>query len=474
MDKYVLFNDRIKEAVLDFRNINRDESVKIVSHNDCDGICSSAILINALNRMSLKYSVNIVQNMDKSIYNEIEEDDCKYFFFTDLGSGSISQIESMPKEKEIFILDHHELEKKSTQKNIHLVNPHCFGIDGSKEISGSGVVYLFTRELDLRNESMAHIAVIGAIGDVQEEGNEFHSLNKNILDTAIKNGRIKRRKELRIFGRETKPLVNILKHMSDPFIPGVHDSESGALALLKEGGINPKKGSKWRMFNDLSIEDEKNLNKAIVKRRLKENLVDDIFGNSYILKNEKVGSPLRDAREFATLLNACGRLKKATIGIGACIGDARSKEKAINQLKMYKREMKKIFNWYKEHENSKSVIKKERFMIINSKDDVPPTMIGTLSSIIAKSGGIEDGIYILSMARSLETKTTKISMRVSGSLSTNQNLRSVLGDIIKRIGGESGGHANAAGGVIPTSKENQFIEESKLSLEKVCLEEKVV
>jgi len=46
------------------------------------------------------------------------------------------------KDKEIVILDHHKVENNERDTIIH-VNPHFFGIDGSKEVSGAGVVFLF-------------------------------------------------------------------------------------------------------------------------------------------------------------------------------------------------------------------------------------------------------------------------------------------------------------------------------------------
>ena len=49
------------------------------------------------------------------------------------------------------------------------MNPHLFDIDGSTEISGAGVVYLFCKALDGKNKDMAHIAIVGAIGDIQED-----------------------------------------------------------------------------------------------------------------------------------------------------------------------------------------------------------------------------------------------------------------------------------------------------------------
>ena len=52
----------------------------------------------------------------------------------------------------MFIFDHHELGAKHKIENITHVNPHLVGIDGSKEISGAGVVYNFAKALNKENE----------------------------------------------------------------------------------------------------------------------------------------------------------------------------------------------------------------------------------------------------------------------------------------------------------------------------------
>jgi len=367
MNKYELFENRVKEVAEAFRKIDKKEHIRVVSHFDSDGICSNAILIKALMRQGIKYSVSIVQHLNNEFFNEIAEEEYKYYFFTDLGSGSLTKIENYLNEKTVFILDHHHIEKKTIEKNIHHINPHCFGINGSKEISGAGVTFLFAKELEVKNEDLAYLAVIGALGDAQENGDCFMKMNQNITEMAEKNGSLQVKNELKIFGRETKPLVKILEHLTDPFIPGVSGSEKGAIKFLKDIGINPNKGKNRRMITDLSAVEEKKLNKAIISKRLEEDIVGDIFGQSFILCNERKGSPFRDAREFSTLLNACGRLNKSSTGTGACLGVAKIKDQALKVLNTYKKEVTNMMNWYYSNKNQNSVMENNGYVIINAK-----------------------------------------------------------------------------------------------------------
>ncbi len=325
LEKYNLFKEHIKKIANNFKAIDKKETIRIISHLDSDGICAASILINALKHENRKYIISIVQQLNKKNLNKLVEENYNYYVFTDIGSGQLNTINFFfKKKKKVFILDHHLPESKETNKNIFHVNPHLFDIDGGKEISGSGVVYFFSKYLT--NKSLLpHIAVIGAIGDIQEE-NGFKHLNNEILQEAIKKKKIKQSKGLRIFGAHTKPLHKILEYCSDPLIPGVSGSESGSIQFLQEIGINPRKDNNWRKIIDLTDEEIKKLTAAIVMRRSDLEEPENILANRYVLLDGEKGTTFRSVKEFSTLLNACGRMKKPSVGIGVCLGNNQKKK----------------------------------------------------------------------------------------------------------------------------------------------------
>ena len=467
---YEGFKESLKKAAQRFSSLDKNKVVRIVSHLDADGISACSLLVKALNFENRKYAISIVQQLNKEVIKELSFEPYDYFVFTDLGSGQIKNIKEMLGNKEIFILDHHIPEELELQSKITHVNPHLFGIDGSSEISGSGVVYLFARELNSDIDNFAHIAIIGAIGDIQDNGG-FMKLNEEILQTAISKNKVKVIKGLRIFGAQTKPLHKVLEYSTDPYIPGVSGSESGAIQFLNQIGINPKNGSDWKKIVHLEEEEIKKLVAGIIMKRFGEQNPEDVLGNVYLLKEEEKESPTRDAKEFATLLNACGRMGKASLGIGACLGDKKIKEKAIKNLSSYKREIINAINWYYENKNSSFVTSAKGYTLINAQDKVMPTIIGTVASIISKSKLIDEGSYILSMAQ-LINGSTKVSLRVAGHRTNGVDLQSIMQEIIKDIEGcESGGHSNAAGALIPTDKEDSFITAAKEVLGRKAMEE---
>ncbi len=472
MDSYQLFKEDVKRIAEEFSKLDKKETIRLISHLDADGISAASLMIKCLNNDNRKYSISIVQQLNKEVLQEIAKEPYKYVVFADIGGGIINSIREILNDKKVFILDHHEPEAiDAKDENILMVNPHKFGIDGGIEISGSGVVYLFASCLDEKIKDFAHVAIIGAIGDLQEQ-NGFSKLNKEILDEAIKRGKIKIIKGLRLFGAQTKPLHRVLEYCTDPYIPGVTGSESGAIQFLSSMGIDPKNGNDWKKIGHLNDEEMKKLVTGVIMKRFSEENPEDVLGNVYLLKEEEHESPTKDAREFATLLNACGRLGKASLGIGACLGDKKIKAKAIKSMEAYKREIVNAIKWYEANKESDFVVRGNGFMIINAQDKVMHTMIGTLASILSKSNDVKEKTFIMSMAR-LVDGNTKVSLRISGR-NKDVDLKQIIDKIVHGFENcEAGGHANAAGALIPSDKEEEIIEKAKEVLGRVALEEKV-
>jgi RecJ-like exonuclease len=101
------------------------------------------------------------------------------------------------------------------------------------------------------------------------------------------------------------------------------------------------------------------------------------------------------------------------------------------------------------------------FLIINAKDKIKDTIIGTIASILSNSSIYEEGMIIIAMAY-YEDKI-KVSARSVGR--SGRNIREILSSIIEKIGGEVGGHEFAAGCMLKKEKEKDFLDCLKKSLE---------
>jgi single-stranded-DNA-specific exonuclease len=436
--------------------VNSQGIIRIVTHNDCDGITSAAILSKALKRLEKKFVLSFVKNLTPEVLREIALEDYKTIVLTDLGSNSLEQINSILNEKDVFILDHHQVQNFNFKGTI--VNPLLHGVDGETGISAAGVVYLLTKLMDSKNKENAYIALIGAIGDMQERRG-FSGLNAKILEDAKHQIEIKT--GLRIFGSQTRALHKALEYSTDIFIPGVTGDERGSINFLQNLDIPLQdKNGKYRKLVNLTTDEMKILVSAIILERIKtEKNAEDILGQVYLLKSENNEDITRDLKEFSTLLNATARMNQPSIGWAVCLNDKKMKERATEVLSNYKVEIINALNWFHKNRNSEKIIESNNLVIINAEEYVKDTMIGTIASIISKSNIYKSDIVLVAMAHTIDG-FTKISARVVGN-NPDINLRSILQQIIQKIGGETGGHDNAAGAVILQEKDDEFIQEVK-------------
>jgi len=441
------FFEAIKIAVSNFKKL--DHPVRVISHIDCDGLTSASIMTAALQREDIKFSLSLEPNLTETILKQLSLEDYKTFIFLDLGSGVLEQIKQYLPKKNIFILDHHQPQK--LEVDFYHINPHLFNIDGSSEISGAGITYFFAKALNEKNTSLAHIAIIGAVGDVQnKEG--FSELNNLILEDAINSGKLEVKTGLRMFGSQTRPLSKLLLYSTDPYIPGITGNEENIEGFLQELNIPSDK-----KLTQLTQEETKQLITAIILKRLgSEKNPEDVIGSIYLLKDEPEESPTKDVKEFSTLLNSCGRLGKYSIGIGTCLNDSKSKQKALDLLYQYRLELISGLNWFHANRSSEKIIEKPGFVLINAENNIRSTIIGTITSMISNSNTYPENTILISMAYTPEDEI-KVSIRITGR-NNNINLKDVLNRITQKIGIESGGHDFAAGSIVPLEKEEQFVQ----------------
>ncbi len=105
------------------------------------------------------------------------------------------------------------------------MNPHLAGLNGATDISGAGVAFLLAMKLG-HNEDLSSLAIVGAVGDLQDmRTNALVGVNRGILELGVAHGFLSYEKDLKLFGRQTRPLYKLLQYSSDPYIPGLSGNE---------------------------------------------------------------------------------------------------------------------------------------------------------------------------------------------------------------------------------------------------------
>jgi RecJ-like exonuclease len=320
------------------------------------------------------------------------------------------------------------------------INPHLCSGD-SWQIAGAGVIWHLVNALDKVNSDLAALAVIGAIGDVQENGWQLDGENAKLLKLAITNQTLRKQKGIRIFGRKSRPLHKALAYSMDPYIPGISGDESAAVQFLADIGLSPKRDNEFITLDDLTHQEQRKLASAIIWQRTGESDPGQIFGDIYELQ---IGSREVDGQEFATTLNAAGRLGQGSIGVLACLGDPEANEKLQGLMVNYRRLVGNYLKWVR---GGSGIKKTKNAIYIISRNEIDENFIGTITSICAKSFWPDK--FVIGFANTRDGQ-----VKVSG---RGDNLREAFTNATGSVGGEGGGHNRACGAYIPVGTEKKFI-----------------
>ncbi len=434
------------------------KKVRIVTHIDADGICAGAIASLALDRAGIQNEVEFVKQLDPESVAKVR-DKGTLLWFTDLGSGSLDMLGGI----DCVIADHHT---PSGSISVPTVNPHLHGLSGALELSGAGATYLVARELDLANADLAALAMVGAVGDLQDAQHcRLTGLNREVLDDGKNAGVLDWRIDLRYFGRETRPVHKMLQYASDPAIPNLTGSEESALSFLTSLGIQLKDGEDWRSWARLDDGE-----KRLIASRLLEHLLScgtghrmarRMLGEVYTLTNEAGGTPLRDAKEFATLLNSCGRHDKPRLGLEVCRGDRQeSYRRALTLLQDHRRSLVEGIQLV----GGLGIRRLGSIQYFDAGTGIEDTLVGVVAGMLLGSGeaGADPEMPMFALAAAEDGQGVKVSARAARPLvEKGLDLSAVMRSATAAVGGSGGGHNVAAGGLIPPGSQARFLEEAE-------------
>jgi len=455
------FSDSATKAAKTIREtVEEDGLIHVFSHLDADGVAAAGIIGKALARLNARFRIRITQWIEEKII-EVLSDKPQLIVFSDLGSGYVDLLKEKLGGFKIVILDHHQIVGEGTDDFVH-VNPHLHGIDGARDISGAGVAYFVAKAIDKANVDSAPVAIVGALGDMQDKYDQrmLGGLNEKIVEDAVQSGSLTAEKDLIFFGRETRPIHRMLASTTSPFIPGISGEEDKSLAFLASLDIKPRThDDKWRALRDLSDEEKKRLCSALADHLLSKGLrleVTNLIGHVYILNREEPWTPLRDGREFATLLNATGRMDKSGLGVAVCMGDrADAFEAATKVLDDYRRSINKYLGWVMEKPERMREL--ENIYVVYGENFINDKIVGAISSILASALPNPEK-PLIAFANVEEQGLAKISARtIDMIVAKGVNLGDIMQAAAERCDGKGGGHNVAAGAQVPLEKIDDFI-----------------
>lgn len=402
--------------------------VRVISHNDADGITSAAIICQALHRNNTQFHATIVSRLDESVVDMVNstasEDDL--VVFCDMGCGQSDLIEKV--SFDVVIIDHHQPVGDSPAKAA--INPHLVGIDGAIHLSASGTTYMVARQMDKGNIDLAGLAIAGAVGDKQL----FESANRFILDEALENKVISIRKGLKVGSGD---IADILEYTSEPYldITGDRKKIDEFLDILNIHGE----------IGTMSEGDLKKLTSAVALKLTKKaspEAVDAAIGDIYVLDREIVPN----SYDLVEMINACGKLDKGGLTLSLCMKDTSVIDEVRTLSGDYRRstvaDIKKAEGMLQQGQN---------MWYLNAKN---MESTGIIASTVVRYIHPDHPFVAINEVEDI----VKVSARGTRALiADGLDLSYALREGAKAVGGSGGGHNIASGAAIPKGKSEEFI-----------------
>lgn len=413
------------------RSLPRGERVRVISHNDADGLAAASITALALHRAGYGFHVTIKKTGPR-LTQGMEKEENQVVIWCDLGSSNLDELAELPGTT--ILCDHHIMPDELTE-GIDL-NVRSYGLDGSTEACGASAALALALALDEDNLDLAELAIAGAIGDKQDRDG-FRGYNRHILKRAVEAGYITL--EERPSFDSTTSLMDALEESIEPFFTGF--AGDGALQFLKKLGIDS-----LQTFDGLSSQEQKKLLSALALK-LVEQQADDIV----LWQTVPVGTRFGPLYDLTSQLNACAREGHNSVAIALCLGSPGAREKA--------RELQQEYRAAIRHE-------------MRALEREQPQELSHLTYFYIKNGSLKGVCAGLSMtylpqfdihkpviALTDEGDTIGVSGRGTPSLvETGLDLAAGMQQAAAKVGGSGGGHPIAAGADIPAGKDKAFLQ----------------
>ena len=448
-----LLLNKAKDKILDA------EDVTIFTHTDCDGITAGSVLSSILDNLEIEHTVNFVE------INEVEssDTDTDLTIISDLGAGQDISNFCKNSNSSVIVLDHHPpIRKLGTRLKGDLIeiNPNYYGLDGSYTISGGGLSYLLAKTFHFYD--LSWMGILSAVGDMQNSmTGRLRGLNKEILHDATEIGCVDYVNDLLLYGRHTRPLFIALSYFGDIHLPltnnrneCIHFLESLDIPIKNELGTvrylcDLDMDEKGRLFNELL----KMMTREVPDRYVKY-VPKLISGESYEFTFEESYTNFRDASEYSTVINACGRNGRHELGMEVIKGNRYEIADELEKLtKDHRRYLAQSLSRIQES-NSVEILENIQYF---DGTGIKASVVGTVAGMLLNNYDWQKPIVGYTTIDD-EKPGYKVSLRCSKLLGYDGvHYGNLVREISKKCGGSGGGHSVACGAYIPEDYIEKFI-----------------
>ena len=413
--------------------LQRSRRVRILSHYDPDGAAAGAILAKMLLRIGREFHLTLSSSLDEQLLTKFKEDGTDLTIVADMGSSQLDILERL--DGGVIVLDHHKPDGDS-EKLIH-VNPHLAGVDGTTQVCGATLAWMFAIAVNEANWDLAGIAMAGAIGDRQHVAG-YTGPNATLFQEAVVRKLLVRERQLSV---RDMPLSGALAHSLSPYYVGLTGRPEACAEFLKGLGIDPEVS-----VRKLTPKEKRALTSVLAIRLLRQGAQPEAMKT---LVEEKYWIPDQGlyADEMSALINSCSRLKREGLGVSLALGDtAALREGEVLRDDFFNKVIPHL------HELEKGMFSKRHVQFYYCPE---PTLAGAVAGM-----GMQyyfDGSKPV-IAFSVLDKVTKVSSRGTRELvAKGLDLATVMSEAAAAVEGQGGGHNIAAGASIPRGAEEKFL-----------------
>ena len=108
-------------------HIENDSVIRIISHNDADGISAAAVIANALAEEDVQFHTTILPRLKEENINQLRSEKYDLFIFSDMGSPFIKEF--ITNKHDVMFAYHHQMVDYASESNFFHLNPHLFGLN---------------------------------------------------------------------------------------------------------------------------------------------------------------------------------------------------------------------------------------------------------------------------------------------------------------------------------------------------------
>ncbi len=423
--------DRVRTAASLVDGVSR---VRILCHYDQDGTTSAALLARALLRRGKRVHATMAHALDAATVDRVKAEPNELLVVSDMGSAQLDLLEPLPYP--VIVLDHHKPLRDS--ERVAHVNPHLFGVDGTREMCGATTSWLLTLVLDEGNWELAGLAAAGAIGDKQDIGG-FSGVNAALFAEAVERKILVPERRLALRDR---PLGQALALSITPYFRGIGGRPDAAEAFLRNANLDPA-----ATLRQLDAFQRRHLASVLAARLVEQGTAPEAL-NVLVEDRYWIEPDQMYAQDLEAYVNSCDRLEQMGLGMAVCLGDREALARAESLLDQF---TSKVLEYLRTLE-TEGLFTKKHIQFFYCEE---PSLAGSIAG-----AGIQ---FYFDQTRpvfglSVMERQTKISARgTRNQIVQGIDLAVACREAAASVDGDGGGHNIASGATIPKGREEKFL-----------------